>query len=155
MFDFKNFFRMIIREFSEQDINEITSLMKNLCNMKGQEFDEERWRISLEKHMREENSEVMVAFDNDMNQVLGMAQCSIRNSDQGFRFGYISNLIVREEKRRSGIGEMLLRQIVDYFKKNHIQSIRLALKTNIDEAAITLFMKLGFDEIFRVYELNI
>jgi len=146
---------MIIREFSEQDINEITSLMKNLCNMKGQEFDEERWRISLEKHMREENSEVMVAFDNDMNQVLGMAQCSIRNSDQGFRFGYISNLIVREEKRRSGIGEMLLRQIVDYFKKNHIQSIRLALKTNIDEAAITLFMKLGFDEIFRVYELNI
>ena len=146
---------MIIREFSEQDINEITSLMKNLCNMKGQDFDEERWRISLEKHMREENSEVMVAFDNDMNQVLGMAQCSIRNSDQGFRFGYISNLIVREEKRRSGIGEMLLRQIVDYFKKNHIQSIRLALKTNIDEAAITLFMKLGFDEIFRVYELNI
>ena len=146
---------MIIREFSEQDINEITSLMKNLCNMKGQEFDEERGRISLEKHMREENSEVMVAFDNDMNQVLGMAQCSIRNSDQGFRFGYISNLIVREEKRRSGIGEMLLRQIVDYFKKNHIQSIRLALKTNIDEAAITLFMKLGFDEIFRVYELNI
>ena len=146
---------MIIREFSEQDINEITSLMKNLCNMKGQDFDEERWRKSLEKHMREENSEVMVAFDNDMNQVLGMAQCSIRNADQGFRFGYISNLIVKEEKRRTGIGEMLLRQIIDYFKKNHIQSIRLALKTHIDEAAITLFMKLGFDEIFRVYELNI
>lgn len=155
MFDFKNFFRMIIREFSEQDINELTSLMRNLCNMKGQEFDEQRWRKSLEKHMSEENSEVMVAFDNNMNQVLGMAQCSIRNADQGFRFGYISNLIVKEEKRRSGIGEMLLRRIVDYFKKNHIQSIRLALKTDIDEAAITLFMKLGFDEILRIYELKI
>lgn len=146
---------MIIREFSKQDIDEITSLMKKLCSIKGQLFDEERWRISLENHLKKENSEVMVAFDNDMKEVLGMAQCSIRNSDQGFRFGYISNLIVKEKKRRFGIGEMLLYSIIDFFKKNHIQSIRLALKTNIDKAAMTLFIKLGFDEILRVYELKI
>ncbi len=48
-----------------------------------------------------------------------------------------------------------MRYIIDYFKKNHIQSIRLALKTNLDEAAIKLFMKLGFHELFRIYELNI
>ena len=153
--DFKNFQIMIIREFSEQDIDEITSLMKKLCIMKGQEFDEERWRISLENRMRKENSEVIVAFDKDMNQVLGMAQCSIRNGDDGVRFGYISNLIVKEEKRRTGIGENLMRYIVDYFKKNHIQSIRLSFKTKIDQAAVTLFIKLGFHELFRVYELNV
>jgi len=153
--DFKNFYIMIIREFSEQDINEITSLMKKLCIMKNQAFDEERWRASLETHMKKENSEVIVAFDKDMNQVLGMAQCSIRNSDKGVRFGYISNLIVKEEKRRTGIGENLMRYIVDYFKKKHIQSIRLSLKTNLDEVAIILFMKLGFHELFRIYELNI
>lgn len=146
---------MIIREFSEHDIDEITSLMKNLCIMKGQEFDEERWRTSLENHMRKENSEVIVAFDKDTDQVIGMAQCSIRNSDNGIRFGYISNLIVKEEKRRTGIGENLMRYIVDYFKKNHIQSIRLSLKTNLEEAAIILFTKLGFHELFRVFELNI
>ena len=146
---------MIIREFSEQDIDEITSLMKNLFKMKVQEFDEERWRTSLENHMKKDNSHVIVAFDKDLNQILGMAQCSIRNSDKGFRFGYISNLIVKEEKRRTGIGENLMRYIIDYFKKNHIQSIRLALKTNLDEAAIILFMKLGFHELFRIYELNI
>ena len=153
--DFNNFYIMIIREFSEHDIDEITSLMKKLCIMKGQEFDEERWRISLENHMRKENSEVIVAFDKDTDQVIGMAQCSIRNSDNGLRFGYISNLIVKEEKRRTGIGENLMRYIVDYFKKNHIQSIRLSLKTNLEEAAVTLFTKLGFQELFRVLELNI
>ena len=147
--DFKNFCIMIIREFSEQDINEITSLMKNLCIMKNQAFDEERWRASLETHMKKENSEVIVAFDKDMNQVLGMAQCSIRNSEKGVRFGYISNLIVKEEKRRTGIGENLMRYIVDYFKKKHIQSIRLSLKTNLDEVAIILFMKLGFNELLE------
>ncbi len=147
---------MIIREFSEQDIDEITSLMKNLCSMKGQEFDEERWRTNLEKHMkRDSNSEVMVAFNNNSKEVLGMAHCSVVNSDQGFRFGYISNLIIKEERRRTGIGENLIRYIVDYFKRNHIQSIRLSLKTNLDEAAKKLFAKLGFQEIFRVYELNI
>ncbi len=97
---------MIIREFSEQDIDEITSLMKNLFKMKVQEFDEERWRISLENHMKKENSHIIVAFDKDMNQILGMAQCSNRNSDKGFRFGYISNLIVKEEN-----GEQALERI--------------------------------------------
>ena len=147
---------MKIREFSERDIDEITSLMKKLCSIKGQEFDEERWRSNLEKHIKQDsNISAFVAFDKDMNQVIGMAQCSVRNSDEGFRFGYISNLIVKEEKRRVGIGEKLIRHIIDYFRKNHIQSIRLALKTRLDNGPHILFKKLGFDEIFRVYELNI
>ncbi|TFG09207.1 MAG: GNAT family N-acetyltransferase [Promethearchaeota archaeon] len=146
---------MIIREFSERDIDEITSLMKNLCIIQNKQFDEERWRTSLEKHMKKENSEVMVAFDKNNNEVLGMAQCSIRNSDVGYRFGYVSNLIVKEEKRRAGIGEMLMHHIIDFFKKQHINSIRLALKKNVDEAAEQLFIKLGFQDMLHVYELII
>jgi len=42
---------MLIREFSERDTEEITLLMKNLCILKGQEFDEERWRNSIMEHM--------------------------------------------------------------------------------------------------------
>lgn len=146
---------MIIREFSEQDIDEITSLMKSLCSMKMQEFDEDRWRANLEKSMkRDSNVGVFIAFDNDMNLVIGMAQCSVKNSDKGNRFGYISNLIVKEEQRRTGIGENLMHHIIDYFKKNHIQSIRLALKTDLDRAAQLLFKKLGFQEIFRIFELD-
>lgn len=147
---------MIVREFSERDIDEITSLMKNLCEMKGQKFDEERWRESLEKRMKEDSStEVFVAFDKNTNQVIGMGHGSIKNANNGTRFGYISNLIVKEEQRRSGIGERLMREIIDFFRKNHITSIRLSLKTQIDEAAQILFTKLGFEEVFRVYELNI
>ena len=147
---------MIIREFSEQDIDEITSLMKSLCSMKMQEFDEDRWRANLEKSMkRDSNVGVFIAFDNDMNLVIGMAQCSVKNSDKGNRFGYISNLIVKEEQRRTGIGVQLMHHMIDYFKKNHIQSIRLALKTDLDRAAQLLFKKLGFQEIFRIFELDI
>jgi len=146
---------MKIREFTERDIDEITSLMKKLCSIKGQQFDEERWRYSLEKQIKQDsNVGVFVAFDKITDQVIGMAQCSVKNSDRGFRFGYISNLIVKEEQRRAGIGEQLMRYIIDYFKKNRIQSIRLALKTKLDEAAQILFKKLGFKEIYEIYELN-
>jgi len=98
---------------------------------------------------------VIVAFDETTNSVLGMSNCSVRNSDKGYRFGYISNLIVKEEKRRTGIGEEIIRHIIEYFKTRHIHSIRLALNSNVEGAAKILFTKLGFEEILRIYELKI
>lgn len=147
---------MIIREFTEQDIEEITFLMKKLCELKGQDFNVDRWKSSLKKEMKKDtNSEVLVAFDDNNEEVLGMGHCSVRTADNGFRFGYISNLIVKEEKRRSGIGEKLMKNIIEYFRRNHIHSIRLALKTNLNEGATLLFRKLGFQEILKIYELVI
>lgn len=147
---------MRIREFSERDIDEITSLMVNFCTIKDQEFDEQRWRASLTERLKENSeSEVIVAFDETTNSVLGMSNCSVRNSDKGYRFGYISNLIVKEEKRRTGIGEEIIRHIIEYFKTRHIHSIRLALNSNVEGAAKILFTKLGFEEILRIYELKI
>ncbi|MFX0058181.1 MAG: GNAT family N-acetyltransferase [Candidatus Hodarchaeota archaeon] len=147
---------MIIREFSERDIDEITSLMSDLCKLKGHEFDEDRWRSSIEERLKKDsNSEIIVAFEEETSVVLGMAYCSVRYSEQGFRFGYISNLIVKEEKRRTGIGEEILRHIIDYFKRNRINSIRMTLKPNIETAAKILFAKLGFQEILQIYELRV
>lgn len=147
---------MKIREFTERDIDEITTLMKHLCSLRNQEFDEEAWRSDLESKMKEDlNSEVIVAFDKNTNQVIGMGHCSIKIANNGFRFGYISNLIVKEEKRRTGIGEKLIRNMIDYFRRNHVQSIRLTLKPNLDKAAKLLFIKLGFQEILRLYELTL
>ncbi len=146
---------MIIRDFTERDIEEITKLMKKLCAIKQQKFDEERWRNSIEKQ-QDSSFRVLVALDKQTNHVLGMTNCSIRTTNMGFRFGYISNLIVAEEKRRTGIGELLMRNVIDYFKGQHIDSIRLALKSEIEDGGATLlFNKLGFQEITRIYELNI
>ena len=130
--------------------------MKKLCKLRGTEFDEERWRENLEKTLRKnKDSEVIVAFNDATDEVIGMAQCSIRNSNQGIRFGYISNLIVQEEQRGSGIGEALMRHAVDHFRRSHINSIRLALKSKLKDKAEKLFKKLGFQEHVTIYELNI
>ena len=147
---------MIIREFSERDIDEITALMKKLCKIKDKDFNEERWRNSLEKQMQQDtDTEVFVAFNGRNDEILGMAYSAIKTSDKGYRFGYISNLIVKEEKRRSGIGETLIDYVIDYFKRNHINSIRVALDKDLDNAAKILFTKLGFNEILSIYELKV
>ena len=98
---------------------------------------------------------VMPTLENESNQVLGMAECSVRDSKEGFRFGFVSNLIVHEDQRRIGIGEALMRHAVDYFKRNHIQIIRLASKSNKDQAANIFFKKLGFQEQVTIFELQI
>ena len=148
---------MIIREYSEEDINEVTILMRKLCRLKGKEFDEETWRKNLrEKMLSDSQSKVIVAIDEDYNpSVLGIAQCSVKNSSNGFKYGYISNLIVLEDKRRTGIGELIMRNAIDYFKGNHVHSIRLSLIPNLDKAATILFTKLGFQDILHIYELKI
>ncbi len=147
---------MIIREFSEKDIDEITILMKKLCMLKGQEFDEGRWRDSMENRLKKDSRlKVVIAFNKDNEEVLGMAQFSVRDTEKGFQIGVISNLIVVEEKRREGIGESLMRKGIEYFRENHINSVRLALKTTLDNAAKKLFLKLGFEPIFMIYELKL
>ena len=148
---------MIIREFYEGDVDEITSLMKQLCVLKGKDFNEESWRKSLmERIFTDSQSKVIVAFDEKSNPgILGIAQCSVKSSVNGFKFGYVSNLIVLEDKRRTGIGELIMRNAIDYFKSNHIQSIRLSLIPNLDKAATILFTKLGFQDILHIYELKI
>ena len=147
---------MIIREFSEKDIDEITVLMKKLCLLKKQEFDETRWRESLESRMKKEsNLKIIVAFEKDTERVLGMAHFSIKVTETGLRIGIVSNLIVQEEKRREGIGEMIMRQGIDYLKCNHINSIQLALKTDQSKAAKELFVKLGFEPLLIIYELRL
>ncbi|MFX1315567.1 MAG: GNAT family N-acetyltransferase [Promethearchaeota archaeon] len=147
---------MIIREYTEENIDQITALMKYLCSTRNQEFNDKAWKEDFNLKMKQDvNSEVIVAFDKSINQVIGMGHCSIKVSSNGFRFGYISNLIVKEEKRRTGIGEKPLRYVIDYFRRSHIQSIRLALKPNLDKVAKLLFIKLGFQEISHLYELTI
>lgn len=147
---------MIIREFTEKDINEMTVLIKDLCEINKREFNELEWKNDLKIHLdKKSNSEVLIVLDQDNKTIIGMAYFSVENTKRGFRSGYISNLIVKEQKRRIGIGEEIIRKIIDYSKSNHIHSIRLAIRPDTDIGAKKLFIKLGFKNILHIYELQI
>ncbi len=146
---------MQIRAFTEKDTEEITNLMKQLCSITNQEFDEERWKHSLIAEFKKDvKNEMIVAINEIKNKVAGMALISIRKTNFGFLFGNISNLIVDPSYRREGLGEELIRYSIDFFKRNHINSVRIIVKTELDEGARSLFTKFGFSEIFKVLEIK-
>ncbi|MHA1731824.1 MAG: GNAT family N-acetyltransferase [Promethearchaeota archaeon] len=133
---------------------ELTGLMKNLCSTVGVEFDEDRWCSSIKKKLgRHEKSSILVA-DKD-GSAIGMAFASIRSLDSGFKFGYISNLVVAPEYRQQGLGELLVHEAIDFFRKNHITSVRVTVKSKAVEDTARFFYKLGFEEAFRVFEFRI
>ncbi|GAH19591.1 unnamed protein product [marine sediment metagenome] len=68
--------------------------------------------------------------------------------------GIISNLIVDPSYRGEGLGEELIKYSIDFFKRNHINSVRIIVKTELDESASNLFTKFGFNEIFKVLEIK-
>jgi len=147
---------MQIRAFTEQDEEETTNLMKQLCSITNQEFNEDRWKHSLIAEFKKDiKNEMIVAFNEMENKVAGMALISIRKTNFGFLFGNISNLIVDPNYRGEGLGEKLIRYSIDFFKKNHINSVRIIVKKELDESARSLFIKFGFNEIFKVFELKI
>ncbi len=60
--------------------------------------------------------------------------------------GYIANIAVLPQYRRNGIGEMLLREIINYSNKKNLCFITLEVrKSNV--AAIALYRKFGFETV--------
>ena len=152
----KKYSIMQIRAFTEKDTDEVTNLMKQLCSITNQEFDEERWKHSLIAEFKKDvKNEMIVAINERENKVAGMALASIRKTNFGFLFGNISNLIVDPNYRGEGLGEELIRYSIDFFRKNHINSVRIIVKKELDENVRSLFTKFGFEEIFKVVELKI
>lgn len=135
----------------------ITGFMKQLCRLTGVDFDSARWQESVKRKFDSSLARIFVA-ETDVppgeTELMGMAFATIRKQASGFHFGWISNLIVDPEYRNIGVGEALVREAIDFFRRNHVESVRITVKSNSVEAQNLLY-KLGFDEILRVMEYKI
>ncbi|MHA1369079.1 MAG: GNAT family N-acetyltransferase [Promethearchaeota archaeon] len=133
---------VIIRFYSEDDEKYVNKLMQDLCATYNVEFDEQRWRRSLENKIKNSDSTKMLVAELEQ-KVIGMLVADIRRTNG--RTGYISNLIVFPEYRNIGVGEKLIKSAIDFFKKNHISIVKVNVRAKA-KSAKRLFVKLGFLE---------
>ncbi|MEX2684713.1 MAG: GNAT family N-acetyltransferase [Candidatus Sigynarchaeota archaeon] len=131
-----------IRTYSEQDKLYVTTLMKELCNVYHVEFDEARWRRSLEEKFKHSDNARMFVADKD-GRAIGMLVTEIRMSPE--RVGYITNLVVAPEFRNKGVGERLIIAAMDFLRENHVPVVKANLRATTDSAT-KFFMKMGFTE---------
>nr|MDO8113209.1 GNAT family N-acetyltransferase [Candidatus Sigynarchaeota archaeon] len=131
-----------IRDYNAQDEQYVTTLMQALCKTFKVEFDEERWRKSLEQKIAKSDFTRMFVADKD-GQAMGMLVADIRSAEE--RTGHITNLIVAPDYRNIGVGEKLINAATDFFCDNHVLVVKVNLRAGTDSAT-KLFAKLGFVE---------
>ena len=120
---------IVIREMELQDIGQVAELERE-C------FSEPWSEASLRDSFAQKQYHFLVAASGE--RVLGyIGLCRILDE------GDITNVAVTSSARRLGIGERLLRQLLDACNHNGVFAVTLEVRTG-NEAAIRLYEKCGF-----------
>jgi ribosomal protein S18 acetylase RimI-like enzyme len=141
---------MTIREYLDKDYSAATDLMRKLTELMGEKFDEFRWKTSLlaRKHAQEA---MFVAIEDE--RVVGMSFAEMKGP-KGHSYGYINSVIVDEDYRGQGVGELLIQKAVMHLGRLGADKIQINVRKEA-MGAIKLYEKIGFKEKFRVLELEL
>ncbi|MFC1504237.1 GNAT family N-acetyltransferase [Spirochaetota bacterium] len=107
----------------------------------------------LKKDLTGKDRIVYIAIDG--NKVIGMITGRTYKSiplRKVPRMGHVSNLYIMPSYRRRGIGEVLVKMLLKWFRKNSIKDVRLGVFT-LNKAAIQIFSKLKFQK--HILEMKI
>ena len=107
----------------------------------GEKFDD-FWNINILKSELNNNNSLYFVAKNE-NEILGFAGILLN-----FDFSEITNIVVRKDFRKFGIGKMLLEKIIEETKKNNKKMIYLEVNEN-NTNAINLYKKYRFEEVGR------
>jgi len=139
-----------IREYTDKDYNAATNLMRKLTELMGEKFDEFRWKTSLLARKSQQEG-MFIAIEGD--KVVGMSFAEIRGREAQ-PYGYISSVIVDEDYRGQGIGELLIQKAIMYLGRRGANKVRINVRKEA-VGAIKLYEKIGFKEKYRVMELTL
>lgn len=98
------------------------------------------WNYStLKEELSNANSYYLVAKSD--NEILGFAGIKYVLNDAD-----IMNIVVKKSKRKSGIGSLLLKNIIELCKKLNVSTLFLEVNEK-NLPAISLYKKFGFEEV--------
>jgi len=152
-----------IRKSRENELLKIAGLWKafmkyNIDFNKSFEINKKATEIfsreMLEK-LKETDSRLAVA-DSD-GELIGFCYSYISQKPKYFRlnkFGFIGDLYVIPEYRRSGVGKALVRDAIDFFNRKKIKQIELLVAVK-NEDTIKFWESLGFSHLLTwMYKRN-
>jgi len=113
------------------------------------------FEIELIKQIQSDDAMVLVAIEQE--EVLGFLIAEIGNQPPVFRldrWGIITDLGIKKEYRRNGIGEKMLSEAMNWFAKDNIKLVEVYLLVQ-NQVATSFWSKQGF-RVFsqRMYRLT-
>jgi ribosomal protein S18 acetylase RimI-like enzyme len=111
------------------------------------------YEVHLREDMAKETTRVLVALDKE--KVVGYVMALIKKTDPAWqreRSGYIEEMAVTANYRRRGIGEKLLKQIIDWFKEEKLDYIELSVAAK-NKVGYSFWKKHGFKDYLHILYL--
>ena len=122
-------------EIYKMSLNDLENIKEILVS----DFDD-FWNYStLKEELSNANSYYLVAKLD--NEILGFAGIKYVLNDAD-----IMNIVVKKSKRKSGIGSLLLKNIIELCKKLNVSTLFLEVNEK-NLPAISLYKKFGFEEV--------
>ncbi len=141
---------------SPNNVDILRDFTKRLVEDLGQKFDPKRfdWGISRRLYDPLQRHGILVAVDEDSNEVVGMIIAELRIDPYGLSEGYIKQYFLKPDFRAQGIGQLLLKKALEHLKKIKVEKVKVNIKGQAEVAA-KLYAKMNFKKVYEVLELDL
>ena len=139
-----------------EQIEDLRELTKQLVEGLGQEFDPKRFDWGIRRRLYDplQRHGILIAVDEDSDEIIGMIIAELRIDPFGSSEGYIKQFFLKEPYRKKGAGSLLLEKALEHLKKIKVEKIRVNIKEKAVEAS-KLYEKMNFKKVYEVLELNL
>lgn len=138
------------------NIDDLRDLTKQLVESLGQEFDPKRFDWGIRRRLYDplQRHGILIAMDEDSEEIVGMIIAELRIDPFGSSEGYIKQFFLKEQYRKKGAGSLLLEKALEHLKKIKVEKVRVNIKERALEAS-KLYEKMNFKKVYEVLELNL
>ncbi len=141
---------------SPEQISDLKELTKLLVESLGQEFDSKRFDWGIRRRIFDplQRHGILIAIDEETNEVIGMIIAELRIDPFGTSEGYIKQNFLKKEYRGIGIGRLLLKKGIEHLKKIKVDKVKVNVREETTQAD-NLYKKMNFKKVFEVLELDL
>lgn len=141
---------------SPNEVEILRDFTKRLVEDLGQKFDPKRfdWGISRRLYDPLQRHGILIAVDEDTNEVVGMIIAELRIDPYGLSEGYIKQYFLKPDFRAQGIGQLLLEKALEHLKKIKVEKVKVNIKGQAEVAA-KVYAKMNFKKVYEVLELDL
>ena len=141
---------------SPNEVDILRDFTKRLVEDLGQKFDPKRfdWGISRRLYDPLQRHGILIAVDEDSNEVVGMIIAELRIDPYGLSEGYIKQYFLKPDFRAQGIGLLLLEKALEHLKKIKVEKVKVNIKGKAEVAA-KLYARMNFKKVYEVLELDL
>jgi len=139
-----------------EHIEDLRELTKQLVEGLGQKFDPKRFDWGIRRRLFDplQRHGILIALDEEDNNIFGMIIAELRIDPFGSSEGYIKQFFLTETYRRKGVGSLLLKKALEHLKKIKVEKIKVNIKERALEAS-KLYIKMNFKKVYEVLELDL